>query len=330
MTSRRLRLAPPLTTPLPKPASDALTFPDPIEGLIPSGSICTLSGASGVGKTAFLASILPTLLAGGELFGHVVNPTKVGILVCDRPWRDHQAWFAKAGIPDIPHYSLRDVDYNWLQLRDSSRVPTLFGQLLDEINLPPGSLLLIDPLPLFLPGRLIDYKDMAIGFGLLDQQLKPRQLTALGVFHVGKQKAAKQDRYMRAQDRILGSTALIGYSETAFYLLSPDEAEKSTYEFGVISHQVPSITIEYKRTANGLFIPADELERIEDLESAYACVPDEGIHISTSVLTALIRQRCACSESTAKRLIRKLIGSKRIVIVTRGVVSRGESPQKPQ
>ena len=36
-------------------APPAVPHPDPIPGIIPAGSICTLSGASGVGKTALIA-----------------------------------------------------------------------------------------------------------------------------------------------------------------------------------------------------------------------------------------------------------------------------------
>ncbi len=331
MTSRRLRLAPPPSDlppqPPAQPPSGTPSFPDPIEGLIPHGSICTLSGASGVGKTAFLASILPTLLTGGELFGHKVNATNVGVLVCDRPWRDHRAWFDKSGLADIPHYSLRDVDYNWLALKDSSRIPALFGQLVDSIKLEPGSLLLVDPLPLFLPGRLMDYKDMAIGFGLLDQQLKPRGITMLGVFHVGKQKAGKQERYTRAQDRILGSTALIGYSETTFYLLSPEESEKATYEFGAISHQAPPIVIDYKRTDNGLFVPANtaeqDLEALDQGEAALRALPD-GEPLSSSVAAALVQKALKCSDTTARRYLRTHIREGRITVVARGIIQRAK------
>ncbi len=299
-------------------------FPDVIEHLMPFGSITTLSGASGVGKTAFLASMIAAIQRGEPLFGQKTTcPPAIGILACDRPWRDHNAWFQKAGCGDLPHVSLRDEEYQWQILRNRDQVHLIFGKLVDRIGLPPGSLLIVDPVPLFIPGRLIDYKDMAIGTGLLDQQLKPRQLTALGVFHVSKQKGNKNERYLRPQDRILGSSALIGYSETAFYLISPEEAERRTYEFGVVSHQLPSTAYHYTKNDQGLFVPAEYFDGVQEEEAALALLPTDAVNtLSTATWAAQIMKACGISLRSAERLIRELRHAGRAVRVGRGLYRR--------
>lgn len=299
-------------------------FPDPVDILIPHGSICTLSGASGVGKTAFLAELVATIQRGEPMFGHKTNPPPaIGVLACDRPWRDHSKWFEKAGIVDLPHYCLRDHDYAWEVLRDWKKIPVVFGSLVDAIKLPPGSLLIVDPVSLFIAGRLMDYKDMAIGLGLLDQQLKSRHLTLLGIFHVSKQKTGAQDRYMRPQDRILGSAALIGYSETAFYLLSPEEAGKPHYEFGYVAHQLPAATFAYKRNDQGMFVPAEYLDVVQQEESALALLPVDPSHtMAASVWNARIQESIPCSERTARHLMGSLRRSGRVVKVGKGLYRR--------
>lgn len=299
-------------------------FPDPIPQLLPFGSICTFSGASGVGKTAFLATLVAQLQRGEEIFGHKTNPPPaIGVLACDRPWRDHQAWFDKAGVVDLPHYCLRDHDYAWEVLRDWKKIPTVFRSLVEAIQLPPGSLLIVDPLPLFIPGRLIDYKDMAIGIGMLDQQLKPLQLTMLGIFHVSKQKTGLQDRYLRPQDRILGSSALIGYSETTFYLLSPEEAGKPHYEFGYVSHQLPAATFAYKRNDQGIFVPADYLDVVHNEETALSLLPVDTSHtMAANVWNERIQATVPCSERTARHLMGNLRRSGRVVKVGRTLYGR--------
>lgn len=307
----------------------ASAFADPIQDLIPFGSICTFSGASGVGKTAFIASMIVSIQAGEPLFGHQTNPPpKIGLLVCDRPWRDHAAWFEKAGCPDLPHLSLRDLpDYQWQLFRTYSpeeMASKLFGGLIDTLALPPGSLLIVDPLPLFLSGRLIDYKDVAISFGMLDRELRKRQITMLGVFHVSKQKANRTDRYMRPQDRILGSAALIGYSETAFYLLSPDEAEHHAYEFGAIAHQLPPIVLHYKRNKQGLFVPAHELDGIDQEEQAFACFPPEGTSVAASIILDKIERTLPCANATARRILGRLISDGRVKKLGRGLYERAK------
>lgn len=302
-------------------------FPDPIAHLIPHGSICTLSGASGVGKTAFLATLIRLMQTGGEFLGHTVNkPPAIGVLVCDRPWRDHEQWFNKAGCDPLPHLSLRDeYGYNWDILRRPAEIPKIFGGLIDAIKLPPGSLLIVDPLPLFIPGRLIDYKDVAIGLGHLDQQLHQRQLTMIGIFHVSKQKGNKNDRYLRPQDRILGSSALIGYSETAFYLLGPEEAESEFHLFGAVAHQLPPMSVNYARTPDGLFIPATESHALDTAaahDAALACLPAPGTTISTSVAEALIIRQLACTDRTARRYLQALRADNRLTKVGRGLYER--------
>ena len=315
-----------MVTPVP-PAAAA--FPDPIVGLIPFGSICTFSGASGVGKTAFIAGTITVLQRGEPLFGHQTNPPpKIGLLVSDRPWRDHAQWFEKAGCGDLPHVSLRDIDdYQWKLFREYKAedvASKLFGGLLDALDLPPGSLVIVDPLPLFLSGRLIDYKDVAISFGLLDQQLRKRQLTMLGVFHVSKQKANRSDRYLRPQDRILGSAALIGYSETSFYLLSPEEAEHHAYEFGAIAHQLPPITLQYKRNDHGLFVPAHELDGINQEEQAFNCFPPIGESVSASIIIDKVKRTLGCAETWAKKLIGRLLEDGRVKRLGRGLYERAK------
>jgi hypothetical protein len=313
----------PATPAAPAPPT---AFPDPLGALIPFGSICTLSGASGVGKTAFLASMIRALQGGSgpTLFGQPLHPpTAIGVLACDRPWRDHNAWFQKAGCGDLPHVSLRDIaNYQWDVLRRPAEIPKIFGKLIDAIGLPAGGFLIVDPLPLFIPGRLIDYKDMAIGFGLLDQQIQARQLTMLGVFHVAKQKANKNDRYQRPQDRILGSSALIGYSETAFYLLSPDEADRKTYEFGGIPHQMAPLMLEYTRGEDGLFVPAHELDHVDADETALACFPPVDQTMAATIAIMQIRKALNCGERTAYTYVRTLLREGRIQKVGKGLYQR--------
>jgi len=310
-----------MTTSQAAPAAPA-AFPDLIEHLMPFGSISTLSGASGVGKTAFLTSMILAIQRGEPLFGFATHvPTAIGMLVCDRPWRDHQAWLDKAGCAPFSYLSLWDQDYQWEVLRDYKSLPKIFGSLVDALGLPAGAWLIVEPITLFIPGRLHDYRDMAIGLGLLGQQLRARQLTTLGVFHIGKQKG-KHEQYGRPQDRILGSAALIGYTETAFYLLSPEEAERRTYEFGIIPHQIQSSTLQYVRDASGLFVPAEYFDDVQEEEVALSVLPLDGTLMTSAVWCLGIQRLLHVSVSSAERLMRRLRAGGRVVRVGQGKYRR--------
>lgn len=301
------------------------SFPDPIQHLLPHGGLATLSGATGVGKTAFLASVIATIQRGEPLWGFpTAIPPAIGVLACDRPWRDHAAWFAKAGCAPFTYLSLRDIDFVWDSLRDWRKVATIFSALIDSMKLPAGALLFVDPISLFIPGRLIDYKDVAIGIGVLSQHLKPKELTTWGVFHVSKQKAGGNDRYLRPQDRILGSTALLGYTETAFYLLSPAEAAKPHYEFGYVCHQLPDATFAYKRNPNnGLFVPAEYLDLVQDQEAALSLLPeDPNIAMAVSIWAEKITKTLGGTVRSAQGVIKQLRAAGRVERAAKGLYRR--------
>lgn len=241
------------------------SYPDPIPGVIPFGTICTLAGASGVGKNAMISGWVDRWLTGRTICGHATHrPAAIGMLAGDRRWKSHRIWLDVAGVGEIPHYSLRDdPKFNWATLRRWESVPTAFNKALDALNLPPGGLLIADPLSLWIPGKLNDYKDVAIGLGTLGQLLAPRQLTCLGIFHQSKSKNDLKQAYTRPQDRILGSAAQLGFSDTAIYLLSPEDLDKDYYGLGWVPHNAPPETHFFQRESNGLFQiyhpPAEEL-----------------------------------------------------------------------
>lgn len=311
--------------PLPQPATPHL---DPIPHILPHGSIATLSGASGVGKTAFLAGFIRNLQLGTDFFGHAVNtPPAIGYIGADRPWRDAEQWFGRANCKPFPNYSLPDdPTFNWNRFRDWKQAPAILNECLDKLQLPPGSVVVIDPMPLFIPGRLIDYKDTAVGVRILDAEcLRPRQLTMIGIFHVAKQKANKNDRYLRPQDRILGSGGQVGYSETAMYLMSPDEGDVPYYEIGWVPHQIPAASFKLKRDERGLFAPYDELFDDVALLNGALEVFKDGLPHASSIVYAQVAKACGVAVSTARRYVQRLLFEQRITRVGRGMYQLTEA-----
>jgi hypothetical protein len=326
----------------PPPALPAPATPhrDPIEHILPHGSIATLSGASGVGKTALTAGIIRDLQQGKDFYGHKVNvPPSIGYVAADRPWRDHQQWFTRAGCQPFPHYSLPDdKTFDWNRFRKWEQCAAIFCEALDKLALPPGSVVIVDPLPLFIPGRLIDYKDAAIGVRVLDAVgLQPRQLTMIGIFHVAKQKANKNDRYLRPQDRILGSGGQVGYSETAMYLMGPEDIGQPYSEFGWVPHQIKAEKVNLKRDALGLFVPYDEYDQAIELATAARALQyfqDGQVH-AASIAYAGIAKALGVSTDTARGYVQDLTSSNALTRVSRGhyqltsaviAAMRGEDP----
>lgn len=232
-------------------------FADPIPGILAFGSLNLLSGASGVGKTALLADWCRRWRDGDSICWKPTSvPTNIGILVGDRKWADHKQWFDLVGFGDIAHYSFRDdTGFAWDRLHSRQAVTDIFEKAVDGLKLQPGSLLIVDPISLFVPGNLIDYKNVAVGMGKLDRVITKRKITCIGIMHMAKQKGDHKDRYTRPQDRILGSSALLGFSDTPMYLLGPEDMDDECYGFGWIPHHAPMETFQFTRNDQGLFVP---------------------------------------------------------------------------
>lgn len=310
--------APPLTLAQLRDKRATEYPPDPIPTIIPGGGVSLIAGASGTGKTAFLAWWTTRFRDGLGIFGHPTHATPCqAILAIDRSWvQSTSKWFEVAGFSDILAYAPSDDPaFNPSDMRRKDRRLGVFKKHLEKLDaihggpLPPGSILYVDPLAPFLGGNLIDYDACSVACLELRTLCRERQITIIGTAHTAKLKADKKDRYQRVQDRILGSTALLGYTDTQMYLASPDETESDYYSFFWNPHHAPSRSFKMTRDPKtGLFIPyeegpiPEEHQQIVDLLAGAASpVPLKTIEVALSL-----------APSTAHRYLQALVEDGRV------------------
>lgn len=305
------------------PTAHAGQYPDPIPLIIPAGGISLLAGAPGVGKTAFLASFLCKFRDHQPIFGHQpapLPPDGIAIISADRSWDSTHYWYDRAGWPDIPVYSLiDDPAFQKVRLRRRNDRVSLLCEFIDKLTLPRGSLVIVDPISLFLGGNLLDYDTCMVSCMEIRDLLRTRSLTCIATAHSGKQKSNKEDRYLRLQDRILGSTALFGFTDTQMYLASPEEIDRGYYAFLWHPHMLPAETFELSRDDNGLFIPHTETGGTRAL--LLNCFPLDGSPIPRSDLLVQVNQ-IPLSLSTFKRMLAQLIESGEILRISQGTYCR--------
>lgn len=295
-------------------------FSAPIPGIIPFGTITLFIGLSGGGKTCMLASWFRRWRDGKSICGHPTNrPTGLGVVASDRSLESHRHWFDLAGYPEIPMYSLRDdPKLDWDKFKLPHELPIQFEIAIDRLALPPGALILFDPLAMFIQGNLLDYKQTAIGIALLDRVCKRKKITALGIQHMGKPKGDIKERYLRPQDRILGSAALGAFTDTQIALSVPAETGEDFYTLAWTPHTAPAEEFRFDRDDNGLFVPhlpspAEQIHQLgilQMLESAGDARPakeilvwcEEQLQISrATVYRALTELQAAGCVSNPKR-----------------------------
>lgn len=234
----------------------------PIPLLLPAGGVTILSGATGIGKTALVAALVKTIIDGNQKFLDApVQATckKVGLICTDRDWQESRYWYDKAGVGEseaFQAYCLQD-DYGiqWKRFIKPENHVALFCEALDTLKLPAHGTVIVDPISPFLGSNLSDYSKTFAAIAPLNQTLKKRQLTAVGLHHVMKMKGDKKDRYVRPQDRILGSTAIASFTNTQIYLVGPEETGKPYYLVGYVPHNAKAKEFKYDRDDEGRFIP---------------------------------------------------------------------------
>lgn len=284
-------------------------IPDPIQQVLPAKSISLLAGASGVGKTTLLAEWSVRFRDGKSIFGHAVNPQAfVGVLVVDRRWSSHRQWFAAAGWPDIPHYSYQDDEgLDWNRFHLKTELVNLLAHGIDKMQAPRGALIIVDPISMFVPGNLIDYKATAIGMGAISRYAEKRGITILGTAHMAKQKGDTKDRYKRPQDRILGSMALAGFTDTQMYLLGPEDTDEEYYAFGWVPHHAPAATFELQRDPeNGLFVPYYSHSKDSDQLGLLQYIPEARDGVPTGDIVDYGGESFRLPRSTVYRYLQEL------------------------
>ena len=319
---------------VPSPADGSLSvsthpsgFPDPIPGVIPFGTLTVFAGAPGVGKTAMIADWIQRWRTARKIWGHFTNPaTAYCYIAADRQWASHQLWFDAVGYPDIPRYSLADdptFDLNSLSNPRTALdlLPRALDRAFNGQPCPAGAHVFIDPVsPIFIAGNPNAARDVARTLLGMSRECQRRQINLTVTAHFSKQAANVQDRYARPQDRIAGSGAFSGFSDTQIYLLDPEPAAQQPWHLlGWNPRHAKPEEFACRRNDTGLFCPYDMLE--EDTTAHYLfdiLLASTGEFMLLDEIVTAAAQLHSYSESTVKRGLRRLMEQGRCARVGRG------------
>lgn len=233
-------------------------MPEIIESILPEKEVSILAGASGAGKTTLIMQALAAMQKGQEVFGHrCPADLRIGYIAADRSWRSYQRTAEMSSL-DLSKIGVRAlIDDPAINLNNFEKSP------LDELERLIGSLLpldlvVVDPLVVFLGVDTNKYHLSAARLIRLNKLCLANDITILGTHHATK--ARSDYSFKRAQDRISGTSALLGFTSSQLFLAAPEETGRDDgfYEWHVISHHAPPKVLLLSRK-DGVF----RLEREE-------------------------------------------------------------------
>lgn len=261
---------------------------------------------------------------GRLIWGHVTNPpTQFCYIAADRQWASHQRWFDLAGCPDIPRYSVvDDPTFKPSDIVKQYDALGLFAAALNKANngsAPiPGAHVFVDPVsPLFIAGNPNSARDVARS--LIEMSILARKYTINLTLtaHFGKQMADKMSRYQRPQDRIAGSGAFSGFSDTQIYMVDPEPPDHPFHCLGWNPRHAPPEEFYCTRGPDGLFIPYDVMREDEVASQVLDCFLATG-ETSIAVVAERVFDQFQYSRSTVKRALERLLEQGRIAKVGHG------------
>lgn len=313
----------------PPPVRSTSTFPDPIPGIIPFGTVTLFAGAPASGKTTMLADWCQRWRSGRSICGHATNPpTAFWYISADRPWLEYQPMFEAAGFPDIPHYAIvEDPTISLADLRNPREAHNVFARVLDKLDVQPGAHVFVDPIsPLFITGDPNRQRDVAASMIGFSRRCFERQINLTCTVHFAKQKADPKQRYHRPQDRIAGSTSFAGFSCTQVYLCDPEPPKQPYHLMGWNPrHHAPEEFQFVRDASSNLFIPY-QVEAITEsastLECVLRCFPTPPENISLEALVIAVKIAHGLSRPTVKRALQSLIEHRRVLRMGRGSYRR--------
>lgn len=309
----------------PAQPSNPPEFPDPIPGIIPFGTLTIVAGAPGVGKTAMLAEWIRRWQAGRTICEKPTNKPLGGFyfLAADRQWQSHQIWFDAVGYPNIPHYSVADdPTYSLERLKAANMAFTCFEDCLKKLAPPPGAHLIVDPVsPLFIQGDPNRARDVATSLLRFSRACQQYKINITCTAHFGKQKADQKEQYARPQDRIAGSGAFSGFSDTQVYLIDPLPPKQPYHILGWVPRHAAPEEFHFKREeTNGLFIPYEHYTEANQTDAVLTCVPYEPL--AMEALVKRVHEQLGYSVRTTERYLKQLVADGRVTKVRRGVYQR--------
>lgn len=298
-----------------------------IDELLPANQLHLLAGPSGGGKTTLVWQMLEAISTSSTMFGFQCHTVPMAYVACDRSIASVAATKARMGVnTNIPMWSIinenMSLDFNVVYSFVKRHVPGL-------------KLLVVDGFTVLTPtsksGKDIgDYKGVAYFLIGLNRLCERDHVAMLNLAHDAKHK--ENHGYLLDREKLIGSAAWGGYSETIIHIAPVDlkSAEDPRRTITLLPRNAPTKVLEYtlqsgRLEPNQITQVALELflfgRRIQGLL-------DQNPVIRTADLLAVGVEQ-GLSRATTERYIVRLIELGQLERVTAGGRERGMYHRPP-
>lgn len=284
-----------------------------IDDILPSREVHLLGGPSGSGKSTWWFQVIPEWAEGKPVLGHTSHPTPWCYVSTDRSTEGVIRTLERLGIDPstIPFISVVD------EVNDS---PTNYLDLALRA-FPEAKLILLEGISSLVPvnSRQGDggYRAVTRFLRILGRLCREHDVTVWGSAHSPKMKP--EDRFTNPRQRVMGSVAWGGYSESIFLIEPLGDEDRSTANRRVLTVEPRNAPPEFHDLAfnsKGRLIPFDPEA---DLDAIFI---EEFLkkHEESGFTTAEFHSAMAkfMSERTSKRRLQELEKAHRVVLVSRG------------
>lgn len=202
--------------------SPATSVPSPkspryiVEDILPAEEVHIVAGPSGAGKTTWLFQMMGDWIAGAPIAGCTSRPSAWLYVACDRSKEATKRTLERTGVALPVNHLISLVDSH----ESSMSALSLFNRC--RTRLPEGGVVFVDGLISLLAGNPNDYQAVRSLLVDLTRGCKRDHLTIVATTHATKTREG--ERFLNPRQRILGSVAFGGFSDTVI-LIEPADQE---------------------------------------------------------------------------------------------------------
>lgn len=280
-----------------------------IEEFLPHTEVSLIAGPSGGGKTTWTFQTLERWLKGEPILNRKSYPSPCVYVSLDRSYDAAEATLERMGI-SLPIPIISAVDKN---------ISTLEAVIQAARDAEPhAKLLILDGFARLVPGsKTNDYGEVAHFLSACTRRCKKEDITILGLVHAAKTK--ENERYTNPRERILGSVAWAGFTETIIFISStdPDDVECKYRMLEILSRQSAGIKQELE-FHEGRLIPSTRKQEMEFKITSFLDAFPFGVVFSSEEFAATI----GIKKTRAYEILNRLIETKAVEKVGHGKYTR--------